>query len=358
MSATPLRVAIVGAGNIAGPYAAELVAEPLVDLLGVTDLEPDRAAALAREVGVAIYPSLDAVLDDPRVDLVVNLTPHRAHAGITMRALRAGKHAYSEKPLAIDSADARALVAEAERRGLRLACAPSSFMGEAQQTAWKALRDGAIGTVRLVYAEVNWGRIEAWHPAPEAFYDIGVMIDVGIYPLALLTTLFGRVDRVQAYGTILFPHRVTKVGRPFEVGAPEMVVAVLRFAGGQLLRLTTNWYVEGKNTVQHGVEFHGDTGSLLLSSWLTGDATVRQAPLGGEFEDTPLARIPERGIVWSRAVPEMARAITERRPHRAAGDHAAHLVDVMNAIAESIARGTAVEVTSDFRHPEPMEWAR
>jgi predicted dehydrogenase len=256
--------------------------------------------------------------------------------------------------------EARSLVDEARARDLRLASAPSMFMSEASQTAWKALREGTIGTVRLIYAEVNWGRIETWHPAPESFYDIGVMMDVGIYPLSLLTAIVGPARRVWAYGTVLKPDRVTKRGVPFTIHTPELIVAMVEFASGPVLRLTTNWYVETPHSTQaSGVEFHGDDGSLVLSNWLDGDASIKLALRSGKgWEEIPLVRPCEHSVVWSRAVSEMARAIAEHRLHRADGNHGAHLVDILCSIDESIASGGPVDVRSTFTPPEPMEWAQ
>src|SRR5690606_761425 len=112
---------------------------------------------------------------------------HTAHARVTEQCLLAGKHVYSEKPLALDYAAARRLVALAERRGLRLGCAPATFLGEAHQTAWKLVRRGRIGPIRVIYAEANHGRIEWYHPAPEPFFAIGPMWDVGVYPITAIT---------------------------------------------------------------------------------------------------------------------------------------------------------------------------
>src|SRR6185295_17646095 len=136
-------------------------------------------------------------------DIVINLTVHHAHYQVTKRALEAGKHVYSEKPLALTSSEARELVTLAASRGLRLGCSPSTFLGEAQQTAATVIRSGRLGPVRAVYAEVNWGRIETWHPAPAPFYDVGVLVDVGVYPLTLLTAFLGPARRVQASGGLL-----------------------------------------------------------------------------------------------------------------------------------------------------------
>jgi predicted dehydrogenase len=229
-------------------------------------------------------------------------------------------------------------------------------MGEAQQTAWKYVRDGRLGTVRVAYAEVNWGRIESWHPNPEPFYDIGVVADVAVYPLAILSAIFGPVRRVHAFGRVVMPDRATKEGRRFTITTPEFVAATLEMESGTLVRLTANWYVM-QTSKQQGIEFHGDDGSLFLSSWLSGDAKVEVAPLSKEYAEVELVRPAERGIVWSRGVAELAAARREERLPRLDGEHGAHIVEVIGAFGESMATGTPVAVASSFTPPAPMEWA-
>ena len=119
------------------------------------------------EHGCRVHETLEALLADPDVQLVVNLTVHHAHFAVSRQALEAGKHVYSEKPMALEAAEARQLVDLAERQGLRLACAPSTFLGEAQQTAGAIIAGGELGTVRAVYADVNWGRIETLAPGTD-----------------------------------------------------------------------------------------------------------------------------------------------------------------------------------------------
>ena len=352
----PIGVAIAGAGNIAGPYARNIVTYPRVRLLGVADLDAGRAQELAAAHGVRAYDSLDALLADPAVDLVVNLTTHHAHKAVTERCLLAGKHVHSEKPLALTYADARELVDLAARQGLRLGCSPITWMGEAQQTAWKLLRGDRIGPVRLAYAEVNWGRIESWHPAPGPFYQVGALFDVGVYPLTLLTAIFGPARRVLGYGAVLYPDRVTKRGEPFHIDTPDFVTAVVELASGPVVRLTTNFYV-GHHTKQKGIELHGDRGSLYLSSWQNFDAPVEHAEFGKQYEPVPPIKEPFAGTEWGRAVSEMAEAIAAGRPHRATGEHAAHIVEILCAVDESIRTGAPVAVTSTFAPPAPMEWA-
>ncbi|HEY4384151.1 MAG TPA: Gfo/Idh/MocA family oxidoreductase, partial [Ktedonobacteraceae bacterium] len=153
MQQKPLNIAIVGCGNIAGGYAKTLQPYPHIHLLGATDVDLPRAEAYVAQYGGKVYSSLEEILADEAVDLVVNLTIHHAHASVITQCLQAGKDVYSEKPLALTSQEAQALVALAAEKGRRLSCAPMTILGEAQQTAWKLIREGQLGTVRLAYAE-------------------------------------------------------------------------------------------------------------------------------------------------------------------------------------------------------------
>jgi predicted dehydrogenase len=347
MSSEALRVAVVGCGNISGPYGVTIGAYQNVTIAGATDIDPELSAAFVERFGGVAYPSLEALLADPTIDAVINLTSHGVHAEVTAAALEAGKHVHSEKPMAGSYPEARSLVELADANGVRLSCSPITFMGEAQEVAWRLLATGAIGTVRVVYAEVNWGRIETWHPRPEPFYAIGPLADVGVYPLTILTAIFGPVRRVAAHGKIVFPDRVSSVGEPFTVGAPDFGVAMVELEGGPLVRLTTSFYV-GQHSKQRGIEFHGDTGSLFLSSWQDFDASVEVAPFGGVYESVPVPTTAFRGTDWGRALAELSSAISEGRPHRATGAQAAHVVEILDAIEASWVDGRAVDVVSTF----------
>jgi predicted dehydrogenase len=360
MSQQKLGVAILGCGNIAHPYAENLSSYPEIELVGVADVDTARAEALAARFECQAYPSMDALLADERVELVVNLTIHHAHAETTTRCLEAGKHVHSEKPMALTYEEAGALVELAQRKGLRLGCSPFTYMGEAQQTAWKIIREGRLGTIRVAYAEVNWGRIESWHPAPGPFYQVGALFDVGVYPLTLLTTIFGPARQAWAYGTVLHPDRVTKEGVPFHIDTPDFVVSLIELENGPLIRLTTDFYVSRHSSKQDGIEFQGDLGALYLQSWHDFNVAVEFAEFNQSFEPVPLVRPGYQGsrnVEWGRGVRDMAQAIAEDRPHRATGQQAAHVVEILNAITQSIQTGQPVSIHSSFTPPAPMEWA-
>jgi predicted dehydrogenase len=351
-----MNVALVGCGNIAARYARCIAAADGLGLVGATDLDLARAEALVAEHGGVVYRTLDELLADERVDTVVNLTIAASHVAVTAAALEAGKHVHSEKPLALRYEDARTLVEIALRNGVRLSSAPATLLGEAQQSAWKLLRDGAVGPVRVVYAEANWGRLERWHPDPTGIYAVGPLADVGVYPLAIMTAIFGPVRRVHAYAATLETDRVHLDGRPFRLEAPDFVVTSLELADGVVARLTASFYVAPSK--QRGLEFHGDDGSLYMPTWDTFDARLELQARGGEYRTVPPLREPYAGIDWSRALSDLAEAVAEGRPHRASGEHAAHIVEVLEAAQASVADGRYVAVHSDFRRPEPVDWAR
>jgi predicted dehydrogenase len=356
MSNQQIGIAIIGCGNIAGPYARDLATYPQVKLLGVTDIDFQRAENLARQYNCHAYPSVEAVLADEAVDLVVNLTIHHAHTQIITQCLEASKHVHSEKPLSLTYEEAQGLVDLAKSRGLRLGCSPFTYMGEPQQTAWRVIKEGRLGPVRLAYAEVNHGRIESWHPAPGPFYEVGALFDVGVYPLTILTAMFGPARKVLGYGRVLYPDRVTKEGVPFHIDTPDFVTAMVELEGGVLVRLTTNFYVGG-HTKQKGIEFHGDLGSLHLGNWQRFDTTVEFAEYGQAYQPVPLIKEPYPGTEWGRGVLDLALAIRDNRPHRATGEQAAHVVEILCAIAKSVESGQSVQIQSTFTPPAMMEWA-
>ena len=345
-----LHVAVVGCGNIAGRYGETLQAYDTIRIAGATDLDRDRTQEFVARFGGTAYASLDAILAEPAVDAVINLTSHGAHADVTARALEAGKHVHTEKPMADSYPEARALVELSQANGVRLSCSPITFMGEAQETAWHAIVSGAIGTVRVVYAEVNWGRIERWHPRPAPFYAIGPLVDVGVYPLTIITAMFGPARSVTAYGRVVLPDRVTSDGEPFRVEAPDVVVAAIELESGPLVRLTSTFYV-GQHSKQRGIEFHGDKGSLFIDSWQEFDAKVEIAEFGGSYEPVPMLAPAFRGTDWGRALAELGDAVAAGRPHRPGAEHAAHVVEILDAINTSMTEARAVALTSTFVPP-------
>jgi len=344
----PTRVAFLGSGNIANGYAAGIDRHPELTLLGVFDLDQSKRDAFASEHACASYGSLaELAADAPAI--AVNLTPAPYHYAATRDLIAHGLHVFSEKPVALDTAQARELVALASAASVRLACAPSVWLGRAALAAARALEAGDVGTVRLVNAEVSQGRIESWHPAPRSFYQVGPVVDAGIYPLAYLTALLGPVRSVSAVGTTVLSHRRTIEGESFSPDVADAWVAVLTFASGPLLRLSCNFYV-GSETVGRAIDFHGDSGSLRLADWIMPGSPILRAGFGQPFtvSDPGDSTLP---IDWSLGLADLAAAIAEDRPHRTGAEHAVHVVDILVAIERSAGRGETITIHSDFPAP-------
>lgn len=348
-----MKIGIVGCGEIADPYISDLMSYPNTEVLGVTDISEENARQIAQKYNLIQFPSLEALLAS-EAEVIVNLTPHRAHFAINEQVLKAGKHLFSEKPLALHSQEAWALVALADEKGLRLACAPFIVLGAAQQTVWKYIHDGQLGTVRVVYAEANWGGIERWHRFPQNYYRVGALVDVGVYLLSLITTVLAPVRRVWSHGKLLMPQHTTMDGDAFEITTPDWMLCLLELEDGTQVRLTASYYVQILGTLQKGLEFHGDKGALVIDSLQQFHAKVFFAATAKRHEAVELITDAYEGIPWGRGVYHFVSAIEAGKPHLFTGEQAAHIVDVLEAANRSLETGEAITIQSSFPRPQPI----
>jgi predicted dehydrogenase len=329
-------------------------------IVGVFDVDPSKANNYAQKLGVQAYPSYEALLGDSDVELVVDLAIHKAHGPVNRQALLAGKHVHSEKPLSTERKSGKETVQIARRKGLMLSCSPFVSLGEAQQTLWKTVRDGKIGDVVAVTAEMFWGRIERWHPNPVAFYEEGAgpMLDVGVYPLNVLTTVLGPVSEVRGLAEITLPDREifsgALQGKKFQVTTPDVVFGLLKFEMGAIGRLSTTF--SPWRSKQGGMELHGTKGSLWMSTCVGFDSTIEMALYPDQdWKPVPLLKEPFKGVDWGRGIAEGARAIREGRPSRVSGEQAYHILDVCLSILESSRLRKPVKVKSRFQRPAPVQ---
>ncbi|HWL51512.1 MAG TPA: Gfo/Idh/MocA family oxidoreductase [Chthoniobacteraceae bacterium] len=356
----PLRIAVVGCGHIRTQYGQQIRNYPdLLEIVGATDLELARAEEFCREYGGKVYPDFEAVLGDPEVDVVLNLTVHHAHFDLNSRALKAGKHVFTEKPMALTYAEAVELGRIARESGRLLSAAPITYLGEGIQTTAKFLEADRLGTLRLVYAEVNWAQIERWISAPAPYYTVGPLLDVGVYAITALTFLLGPVRKVWGYSKILKNPRFDKEGREFPVTAPDFTTGMMEFESGVVARLTTNYYVPHKTqTHLRGLEFHGDEGSFSVGCYHIFNPLCRFIPYGQEPVEIPLLREAKAGMDRALGLAEMALAIRENRPLRNSPEHAAHVIEIMEGLQTSSDECRWVEIRSNFEKPPLMDWAR
>ena len=325
----PLGIGIVGTGNIAGGYARNIPTHPSIRLVAATDLDPDRAAAFGEANGCRIHGSLDELLADPEVDIVVNLTVQHAHYERHAPRPR-GREARLQREA--DGARARRGAGADRRSPGDTASASAARPRRSSARRSRRRRRGSaterLGTIRAVYADVSHGRIETWHPSPEGFFDVGVLVDVAVYPLTLVTTMIGPATSMRAWGWDLMPDRVTVDGRPFRIGSPDLIVAAVELEGGAVLRLTASFYVGRPAKHRGGLEFHGDAGSLALGQ-LPGlqragrVRSVRRRVRGGPVRAAavrgdrvgPRRRGPRVGDRRGPATPRIGRAGGARRRH-------------------------------------------
>ncbi|SDM12998.1 Predicted dehydrogenase [Nonomuraea maritima] len=355
MSNGPVGVALVGAGVISGQYLRNLTSFPDVRVLAIADLDTERAAAAAREHGVPVSGDLATALAVPEVEIVVNLTVPSAHAAVALESLRAGKHVYGEKPFAMDVDEAAKVVAEAADRGLRLGCAPDTFLGAGLQSALRALRAGLVGEPVAVTAATQSLGPESWHPSPEFLYQPGAgpLFDLGPYYLTALVSMLGPVERVAAGTRRAHDQRVIgsgpKAGTIFPVSVPTHVNALLDFPGTATAAATFSF---DSAVNRRMIEIIGTEGALSLP-----DPNTFEGPLLARgLRDTDWRELPVTGTTAGRGIGvlDLARSLRAGTPHRASGELAVHVLDLMSAIAESGERGEFRRITSTTAAPEPL----
>ncbi|MEN3305290.1 MAG: hypothetical protein V7603_1492 [Micromonosporaceae bacterium] len=356
-SEEPVGVAVVGCGVVSAQYLRNLGAFPDVRVVACADADLARARAAAERFAVPRCGDLDAVLTDPQVELVVNLTPPAAHAGVALAAIEAGRHVYGEKPLALDRAACRRVLAAAAARGLRVGNAPDTVLCHPLRTVLGLLAEGAIGTPFAATTRACGPGPDTWHPDPAFFFRPGggPLFDLGPYHLSALVAALGPVARVAATAQQARSARVIgngpRAGATFAVEVPTHVTALFEFAGGASgsAQFSFDTPVD-----QHGpLVICGTEGMIEAPDPNSYDGIVRYRRTGdGDWTVAPPAepRPVGRGV----GVLELARAIRSGAPHRASGEFALHVVDVMQAVTESARSRRFSDVTSRFSAPRPL----
>ncbi|MFD9939599.1 Gfo/Idh/MocA family protein [Nonomuraea sp. NPDC059023] len=348
-------VAIVGAGVISAAYLRVLADFPEIEVIGVADLDTARAAAVAAEHGVPVSGDLASVLAVPEVEIVVNLTVPAAHAAVGLAALRAGKHVYGEKPLALDLDEGEKLLTEAEGLGLRVGSAPDTFLGAGLQSAGRALRSGIIGEPVAVTAAVQGMGPEAWHPSPEFFYlrGGGPMFDLGPYYLTALAALLG--PAVQVAGSTRRAREVRvagagpRAGTTFPVEVATHVHALIDLASGPSVSATFSF---DSAVPRRRIEILGTEGALSLPDPNTfGGPLLVRGPREADWRELP---VEGSQVGRGMGVLDLVRSLRDGTPHRASGALGLHVLEIMTAITESAERGEFRRLRTSAPLPEPL----
>jgi predicted dehydrogenase len=354
------RIGVAGIGKISGIYLDNLTGMfgSRVKLTAVTDIEFGRAEKAAADYHAKAFKSVDAMAKSADVDIVLNLTQPQFHFEVALAAVRAGKHVYNEKPLCAAREEAAALLKAAEEKGLRVGSAPDTFLGAGLQTCRKLIDDGWIGSpVAATAFMMNHGH-EHWHPAPEFYYKAGggPMFDMGPYYLTALVSLLGPIARVSGSAKMGSPTRAITSeplnGTVIDVDVPTHIAGVLDFASGAVGTIITSFDVYS-HTLPF-IEIYGTEGSLRAPDPNTFGGPVYASRFRAEdWPQVPLLKsYPEnsRGL----GLADMAEAIEEGRPHRASGELAFHVLDVMHGIHEASESGKCYKIKSKLKRPAAM----
>jgi predicted dehydrogenase len=374
-----ISIAIVGCGFVADYYLTTLKNYPELKVAGVYDLDSARSQNLAKYYGLNVYQSLDELLSDREVQLVANLTNPKSHFEVNLACLLADKHVYSEKPLAMELAEAEKLVALSEQKGLYLSSAPCSLLGETAQTIWKALREETIGKVYAVYSEMDDGLIHKmpYHtwvsksgiPWPyKDEFEVGCTLEHAGYYISWFPAFFGRAESVTAFSSTLIEDKNTEI--PLDYNAPDFSVACIKFASGVVVRLTCSIVAPH----DHSLRIFGDRGILSTpDSWYYNSPVQirRRIKIRRKVFVSPIKqKYPLMGtkrkynhsgsskMDFARGIVEVANAIREERPCRLSAKYSLHVNELVLAIHHATETNSTYQVKSTFEPIEPMPWAK
>ncbi|MBY3254276.1 Gfo/Idh/MocA family oxidoreductase [Rhizobium laguerreae] len=364
-----LRIGVVGCGNISLAYMRNAPLFRGVEIIACADLNADAAKRRAAEFNLRAA-DVDSLIDDKNIDLILNLTIPAAHFDVLMRALSAGKHVFTEKPLGVTAAEGRGLVDAAAAKGLMLGSAPDTFLGAAGRHARRQMEASAIGKPVTGTAFMMGRGMEHWHPDPSFYYQAGAgpLMDMGPYYLTMMVNLMGPIRRVQAVATSGQEERLItaegpKQGTTFKVGTPTSVLSLLEFECGATVTFGTSWDVFRHSN--HPIELHGTEGSLRLPDPDNFGGSVALSSRGAPWQETDTSGELFGAVNWPIAAPDranyrmlgladLARAIVEGRKPRASGDLALHVLEVMEAILRAGETGAAQTISGIVAQPREL----
>ena len=353
-SSGAVGVGIIGAGNISDQYLTHLSSFPDVRVIAIGDLLEDRAKAQAERYGVPHAGGIDLVLNDPDVDIVVNLTIPAVHVEVSLAIIAAGKHVWTEKPIGIDREESLRLLTAADAAGLRVGVAPDTVLGPGVQTAKRAIARGDIGRPLFATTSFQWQGPEIFHPNPAFLYAKGggPLLDMGPYYVSALVHVFGPVASVAALGLKGSPTRKVQVGelagQEFPVEIPSTLSVLMDFErGGQAQSL----YSTDSPLKRHGiVEINGTEGTIVIPdpNYFGGDITITRPLTDVSVREQEIIQVPQEGVLTGRGLGllDMARSIRDGRPHIATGEFGYHVLDTLLSIEEAAASRTYVDVES------------
>ena len=355
-----MKIGVIGCGNISGIYLRNRLIFPWVEITKCADLRPEAAASAAEQHGIQAV-SVDELLNDPEIELVLNLTIPKAHKEIDLRALEAGKHVYSEKPFALNREDGLEVLALAAKKGLRTGCAPDTFLGAGHQQCRQLIDSGKVGKIMGGTAFMICSGHESWHPSPAFYYEKGggPLFDMGPYYITALVNMLGPVKRVMAINGRSTDLRIgvgRNEGKTFPVEVDTHITALLEFVNGAAISLVmsfdTWWATE---QLCNMIELWGPKASLRTPDPNTFGGAAKLSSFAsncGMIEQENPFQYQENSRIIGLA--DMAQGILNNRPHRCCGELAYHVLDVMCSIIEAGEKGLPVTLASTCERPAPL----
>ena len=352
-----MNVGIIGCGNISDAYLKAAPQFPVLSIIACADLNSGAAQAKADVYGIEAL-EVAALLADPRIDIILNLTTPAHHVSVGLQAIKAGKHVYSEKPLGVALGEGLLLMQAAAKAHLRIGSAPDTFLGGVHQTARAAIDAGLIGDVVAGQAAMMCPGHELWHPNPDFYYQPGggPLFDMGPYYLTCLINMLGPIAQVNgAAGTPRSSRTIgsgPRQGKTFPVQVPTHIAALLTFANGAQITLTTSFEV-WKHGANH-IELYGVKGSMIVAdpNQFAGEIKVSQGK--ADWAALPQTHIYGDGNYRILGLADMAQAIVSGRPHRADVGLALHVLEVMEGIMTSAVSGQRVTLQHGCARPAPL----
>ncbi len=349
-----MKIGIIGCGNISGAYFGGARKTNVLEIKSCADIRMEAAESAAEKHGYQAV-TVDELLADPEIELVVNLTIPRAHMEVALQVLEAGKHVYSEKPMGVDTEEAQKIVQLAAGKGLRIGGAPDTFLGAGGQTARRTMDVGAIGRPVSGTAFMCGHGHESWHPNPAFYYDLGggPMLDMGPYYITALINILVPVKRVAGITSRALDERIATSealnGLRIPVHITTHLTGVMEFVNGAVITMIMSF-----DMWRHSlpiIEIYGTEGSMKVPDPNNFKGPVSVAQPGGGWEEVP---IPFPNNARMIGVVDMVRALRSGRPHRASGDLTYHVLELMTAFDKSSESGQHVEIQSTVERPAPF----
>jgi len=349
-----IRVGVIGCGSVSNMYLPHLAKSPYVELVSACDIIPERAKAQAEKYGIPNqYPHIDNFLAGAEFDLLVNLTDMQEHERLNLQAVEAGKHIWSEKPMANSLAGGEKLLAAAKKKGVKIWGAPAMVVSPQFAFIAKTLESGVLGRVTAAHADYG-------HNGPDwsaFFYEKGggSLPDLAVYNLTTLTGLLGPAKSVVAMMSVIRPTRKIQGKGEIKVVAEDNAMVLLDHGKGMISHVQSGFNYfnphghDGSEEQRHTVSIVGTAGRLGLVGY---DWDPRGVDLATQKEPSFKRHATEKGnFVWQMGASLAAESLATGKPLLITPEHALHIVEVIQAARESHASGRRIQLRSSFAWP-------